>query len=68
MLNETDPKMLHASPIAHADILDEYAKALSGIKEEAKATTIRKEARKIRQLNPEGYSISERTPYGTHCR
>ena len=54
------------SPHAYADILDEYAQALSGLnKPEAKDYFQR--ANEIRKKYPKGYSITDRTPYGTQC-
>jgi len=55
------------APMAYADILDEFAAALSGSgrAREAEAATARAIA--IRGANPKGRSSTDRTPYGKHC-
>ncbi len=55
------------APIAYADILDEYAAALAGIGRSEESATARNRASKIRGVNPKGFSITDRTPYGKHC-
>jgi tetratricopeptide (TPR) repeat protein len=53
------------APIEYANMLDEYALALSKIGETAKSDEAKLRAIKFRKENPKGYSVTERTPYGT---
>ncbi len=55
------------TPIEYANMLDEYALALSKIGEKAKSEGAKIRAIKLRKENPKGYLITERTPYGTQC-
>jgi len=55
------------APAAYADILDEYASALSGIGREQDSSAVTKRASELRGTNPKGFSITDRTPYGKHC-
>jgi tetratricopeptide (TPR) repeat protein len=55
------------APMGYADVLDEYALALSGAGRTQDSTTMRKRALEIRDANPGGHSITDRTPYGRHC-
>lgn len=55
------------APIAFADTLDEFAVSLQNIGKETEARPIRDRAIDLRKRNPKGYSISDRTPYGTQC-
>jgi hypothetical protein len=55
------------APIGFADALDEYAHSLNETGNESEAKAILGRADEIRLRNPEGYSISDRTPYGTKC-
>lgn len=64
-LEDTDAP--REAPIAFADILDEYANALQKTGNKAEGSTIKKRSDKIRFQNPQGYSITDRTPYGTMC-
>lgn len=59
--------MAKKAPIAHADILDEYAVALSAIGRIADAQIANQQAKKLRDENPKGFSITDRTPYGKYC-
>lgn len=55
------------APIAYADILDEYAQALVGINRFEDANVAKNRASEIRAKNPNGRSITDRTPYGKFC-
>lgn len=55
------------SPIAYADILDEYALALKKTGDIVRSDELYASAIQIRKMNPEGESITDRTPYGTQC-
>jgi len=55
------------APIAYADILDEYAFALSAVGRAQDSTNANRRAAEIRGANPRGSSITDRTPYGKRC-
>ncbi len=55
------------SPIVYADILDEYAQALTGINSFGEAVVAKNRASEIRAKNPDRYSTTDRTPYGKFC-
>lgn len=55
------------APYAVAEVLEEYAKALGKIGSIEKAELTKQKASALRAQNPEGYSITDRTPYGTQC-
>jgi tetratricopeptide (TPR) repeat protein len=67
LFNELPEKTIHEAPIGHADILGEYAVVLSKIGRYDEAIDIRNRERSIREANPEGHSMTDRTPYGSHC-
>lgn len=67
MLNEVDEKVLREAPIGYADILDEYAAALTDTGREERAAKMHKEALEIRAAHPQSHSITERTPYASQC-
>ena len=54
------------APHAYADILADYAKALEGLNRSESAEYSQR-AENIRKDNPQGHSITDRTPYGTQC-
>ncbi len=54
------------SPHEFANLLDEYAEALEGLNK-SEASSYRQKASDIRDKNPKGYSITDRTPYGSQC-
>lgn len=54
------------APHAYADILNDYANALKNSNNQ-NSKKYRQEAKDIRDKNPKGYSITERTPYGSQC-
>ncbi len=54
-------------PIGYADILDETATTLAAIKQQTEASELTLRAQKIRAEHPDGYSITDRTPYGKYC-
>lgn len=54
------------SPHEFANVLDEYANALEGLNK-PEANSYRQRAKQIREKHPKGYSITDRTPYGTQC-
>lgn len=55
------------APHAYADLLDEYGDSLKAISEEEKAKQAHMRAQQMRKEDPKGYSITDRTPYGTEC-
>lgn len=55
------------APMAYANILDEYASALSGVGRKQDSSAATKRASELRGANPKGFSITDRTPYGKHC-
>ena len=55
------------APIAYADILEEYSISLDKTNQTDKAKTLREDASNLRQSNPSGYSVTDRTPYGSQC-
>lgn len=54
------------APYAYADILSEYADALDAVGS-GDAANYRNQAESIKKNRPDGYSITDRTPYGTQC-
>lgn len=68
MLRETNEKVLEQAPAEHAVILDEYADALAGSGNPEQAEQMRAEADMIRSAHPHSQSVTDRTPYGRHCR
>lgn len=55
------------APMAYADILDEYASALSNLGRKQDSSNATKRASELRGANPKGFSITDRTPYGKQC-
>ncbi|MFT3759172.1 hypothetical protein [Thauera sp.] len=55
------------APVAYADVLSEYSAALSETGRENDAASIVKRAAEIKSANPQGQSITNRTPYGKFC-
>lgn len=55
------------SPIAYADGLDEYSHALDSIGRKQEAVIHKARAAALREANPQGVSITDRTPYGAYC-
>ncbi|CAG4903917.1 hypothetical protein R52603_03144 [Paraburkholderia saeva] len=55
------------APTAYADILDEYARALSGAGRSAEAKALADRATALRNGTPGKHSITDRTPYGKFC-
>ncbi|ARU24277.1 MULTISPECIES: hypothetical protein [Ralstonia solanacearum species complex] len=56
------------APAAYADILDEYAQALTGAERSTEASTVLERADALRGDHPGKRSITDRTPYGKFCR
>ncbi|WP_275761120.1 hypothetical protein [Ralstonia pseudosolanacearum] len=56
------------APAAYADILDEYAQALTGAERSTEASTVLDRADALRGDHPGKQSITDRTPYGKFCR
>lgn len=54
-------------PAFYANVLDDYALALSGAGRAQEAEAAAKQAAEIRGTIPKKQSISDRTPYGKHC-
>jgi tetratricopeptide (TPR) repeat protein len=54
-------------PIDFADMLNEYADALTKIGNEKEALSVTNRAHKLRTDNPDKQSNTDRTPYGTQC-
>lgn len=55
------------APTEFSVVLEEYAKALRETGKEQEAISVQKRANEIRTKNPEGKSITDRTPYGKYC-
>ena len=55
------------SPIGVAEAYEDYSNALKQSGDIAKAKDYEEKAKQLRANNPTGYSITERTPYGTQC-
>lgn len=55
------------SPTEFSVVLEEYAKALRETGKEQEAISVQKRADEIRIKNPEGKSVTDRTPYGKYC-
>lgn len=55
------------SPMEYSNVLLEYSDVLFRQGVIHKAESLKKHAEQIRVENPEGYSITDRTPYGRHC-
>lgn len=69
---EAFPKLdkLHAayrSPIAYADLLDEYSIALSMLNRNDESKRASNRASELRKKKKNGFSMTERTPYGSRC-
>ncbi len=60
-------KMVERAPTGYADILDEYAIALAKVGRKSEAIDVGKRASAIRKANPDGKSVTDRTPYGKFC-
>ena len=56
------------APAAYADILDEYAQALTGAERSTEASNVLERADALRGDHPGKRSITDRTPYGKFCR
>lgn len=56
------------APAAYADILDEYAQALTGAERATEARIVVERADTLRGDHPGKQSITDRTPYGKFCR
>ncbi|OYQ09048.1 hypothetical protein B7R77_18830 [Ralstonia solanacearum K60] len=56
------------APAAYADILDEYAQALTGAERVTEARIVVERADTLRGDHPGKQSITDRTPYGKFCR
>jgi tetratricopeptide (TPR) repeat protein len=55
------------SPIGVAEAYEDYSYALKESGDIVKARDFEAKAKQLRAINPDGYSITERTPYGTQC-
>jgi tetratricopeptide (TPR) repeat protein len=55
------------TPIGLAETYEDYSYALKETGDIAKAQDYEEKARQLRANNPGGFSITERTPYGTQC-
>jgi tetratricopeptide (TPR) repeat protein len=60
-------KFTEKAPTGYADILDEYSIALFNVDRKADSAAIKKRSIEIRNANPNGKSITDRTPYGKFC-
>lgn len=56
------------APIGVAEAYEEYSDALNQSGDTAKAKDYEAKAKQLRANNPGGYSITDRTPYGTQCK
>lgn len=57
-----------AAPIATADLLDEYSRALQNVGRTSDAQAAATRAILLRRGSPVGRSITDRTPYGKQCQ
>jgi tetratricopeptide (TPR) repeat protein len=55
------------APYAVAEVFDEYSVALGKTGNMKKAESIKQKAITLRAQYPGGYSVTDRTPYGTQC-
>lgn len=60
-------KVVETAPTAYADILAEYAIALAKVDRVTEAVDVNKRVSAIRKANPDGKSVTDRTPYGKFC-
>lgn len=68
VLAELDPAIVaKKAPSFYADLLDDYASALSGAGRPKNAEAATKQAADARANIPADQSANERTPYGTQC-
>ena len=67
LTSEIAPETVQNAPVAYADILGEYAEVLGKTGRYNEAIEIKNEEREIRDSHPEGFSITDRTPYGSQC-
>lgn len=68
VLAELDPLITaRRVPVFYANVLDDYALALSRAGREQDAEAAAKRAAETRGAIPKEHSISDRTPYGKHC-
>jgi len=56
------------APIEYSNILTEYSKVLANTGNHEKSKSLLQEAASIRKNNQGGYSITERTLYGSQCK
>lgn len=56
------------APIGVAEAYEDYSYALKEVGNITKAKDFETKAEQLRANNPNGYSITERTPYGTQCK
>lgn len=68
VMAELDPVITaRRMPIFYANVLEDYALALSGIGRAKDAEAVAKRAAEIRGATPKEQFVSDRTPYGKHC-
>ena len=68
VMAELDPVITaRRVPIFYANVLEDYAMALSGIGRETDAEAAAKRAAEVRGGTPKEQFVPDRTPYGKHC-
>lgn len=68
VMAELDPVITaRRVPIFYANVLEDYALALSGTGREKDAEAAAKRAVEVRGGTPKGHFVSDRTSYGKHC-
>ena len=68
VMAELDPVITaRRVPIFYANVLEDYAMALSGIGRETDAEAAAKRAAEVRGGTPKEQFVFDRTPYGKHC-
>ncbi len=68
VMAELDPVITaRRVPIFYANVLEDYAMALSGSGRTKDAEAVAKRAAEIRGAVPKDQFVSDRTPYGKHC-
>jgi tetratricopeptide (TPR) repeat protein len=63
----TPKEIVAQDPIGYAEVLDEYGVALKQTGDVANSEKIIAEAKQLRSSNPNGKSLTKRTPYGKFC-
>ena len=63
----TPKGIIDQDPIGYAEVLDEYGETLKQIGNSAESEKVIAESKQLRSSNPNGKSLTKRTPYGKFC-